>query len=307
MKIVFMGTPQFAVPSLQKLIDAGYNIAAAITQPDRKSGRGHKVAAPPVKEVAQQHGIPVLQFEKIRAQEGIDAVRSIYPDIIITAAFGQIIPKAILHIPQLGCINVHASLLPKYRGAAPIQWAIINGEKETGVTIMYMDVGLDTGDIISSSAVKIGDDMTGGELYEQLSILGADLLIETLKDIEKGTASRKKQKESESSYYPPLSKALGRIDWHKPAAEIHNLIRALDPVMGTYTQSGEDIIKIWNAQATDGRAEPGRFVTADARNGLTVGTGVGLLKIKLMQAPGTKKMSPEEFFRGRKLSAERFE
>lgn len=302
-----MGTPNFAVPSLQNLIKARYDIAAVVTQPDRKSGRGHKVALSPVKVVAQEHSIPVLQFEKIRAQEGIDAIKSINPDLIITAAYGQIIPKAILSVPRLGCINVHASLLPKYRGAAPIQWAIINGEKETGVTIMYMDAGLDTGDIISSSSVPIDDGMTGGELYDQLSVLGADLLIKTLKEIENGTASRKKQNDSESSYFPPLSKELGRIDWKKPAAEIYNLIRALDPVMGTYTQAGKDIIKIWSAQVINGSAKPGTFVYADTKNGLVVGTGSGLLKIKQMQAPGTKKMSPEEFFRGRKLSAERFD
>ncbi len=302
-----MGTPQFAVPSLQKLIKAGHDIAAVVTQPDRKSGRGYNITASPVKLVAREHDIPVLQFEKIRAQEGTDAIKSISPDLIVTAAFGQIIPKSILDIPRLGCVNVHASLLPKYRGAAPIQWAIINGEKETGITIMYMDIGLDTGDIISSSSVPISDEMTGGELYEQLSGLGADLLIETLKEIENGTAARIKQQESESSYYPPLSKDTGRIDWSKPAEEIHNLVRALDPIMGTYTHAGEDIIKIWSAEAADGTAEPGSFVYADAKNGLAVGTGKGLLKVKLMQAPGTKKMSPEEFFRGRKLQAERFE
>lgn len=302
-----MGTPQFAVPSLQKLIKAEYDIAAVVTQPDRKSGRGYKLTASPVKIVAQENCIPVLQFEKIRAQEGTEAIKAINPDLIITAAFGQILPKRILDIPRLGCINVHASLLPEYRGAAPIQWAIINGEKETGVTIMYMDVGLDTGDIISSSSVPISDDMTGGELYEQLSAVGADLLITTLKEIENGTAGRKKQDEGNSSYYPMLSKELGKIDWNKPAAEIYNLIRALYPVMGTYTHAGADVIKIWSAEATGGSAEPGKVVYADSKNGLAVGTGKGLLKIKQMQAPGTKSMSPEEFFRGRKLPAERFE
>jgi methionyl-tRNA formyltransferase len=307
MKVVFMGTPQFAVPSLQKLIQARYDIASVVTQPDRKSGRGYKVAAAPVKALAQVYGIPVLQFEKIRAQEGIDAIKAICPDIIVTAAYGQIVPKAILDIPRFGCINVHASLLPKYRGAAPIQWAIINGEEQTGVTIMYMDPGLDTGDIISSSSVPIGKEESGGELYERLSTLGADLLVDTLEKIENGTAGRKKQVDAESSYYPPLSKELGKIDWQKPAAEIHNLIRALDPVMGTYTMAGEDVIKIWSAQVLDGFADPGRLVHADAKNGLVVGTGAGLLKIDMMQAPGAKKMSPEEFFRGRKLSVERFE
>lgn len=307
MRIVFMGTPQFAVPSLQKLIEAGYDIAAAVTQPDRKSGRGYKVASSPVKALAMDNGISVLQFEKIRVQEGIDAIKELNPDIIVTAAFGQILPKAILDIPRLGCVNVHASLLPKYRGAAPIQWAIIKGEKQTGVTIMYMDPGLDTGDIISVSTVSITNDMTGGDLYEQLSVLGAELLLKTLVSIENGTAGRIKQQDSESSYYPPLSKEQGRIDWTKPAHEIYDLIRALDPVMGTYAQAGEDVIKIWSGQAINGNAEPGKVVFADAKNGLVVGTGSGLLKVNMMQAPGTKRMSPEEFFRGRKLCSERFE
>jgi methionyl-tRNA formyltransferase len=307
MRIAFMGTPQFAVPSLQKLIDSGFEVAAVVTQPDRKSGRGHKLAPPPVKTLAQSHGIPVLQFEKIRVQEGVEAIKSVAPDIIVTAAFGQILPKAILDIPPQGCINVHASLLPRYRGAAPIQWAIIMGEGRTGVTIMYMDAGLDTGDIIASQSVPIRGDMTGGELYEELSLLGAELLVKTLKDIGAGTASRTKQDDGESSYYPPLSKELGNIDWNKPAKDIYNLIRALDPVMGTYASVGGDVIKIWSAGVLPGSAEPGRFVSAGARDGLVVGTGEGLLRVKSMQAPGTRRMAPEEFFRGRKLGGERFE
>lgn len=307
MKIVFMGTPQFAVPSLQKLIDSGHDIAAVLTQPDRKSGRGHKLTPSPVKALAQSRGISVLQFEKVRSPEGVEAIKSLAPDIIITAAFGQILPKAILDIPLLGCINVHASLLPKYRGAAPIQWAIINGEARTGVTIMYMDPGLDTGDIICSEAVPIRGDMTGGELYGELSILGAELLAKTLADIGSGRASATKQDESESSYYPPLSKELGKIDWNKSAREISDLIRALDPVMGTYTSAGGDTVKIWSASALPGSAAPGLFVSANAKDGLVVGTGEGLLRVEAMQAPGTKRMSPQEFFRGRNLSGDRFE
>lgn len=302
-----MGTPCFAVPGLKKLIDEGYDVVAAVTQPDRKSGRGHKLAASPVKELAKAHGIPVLQFEKIRAQEGTDAIKALSPDIIVTAAFGQILPQSILDIPHLGCINVHASLLPKYRGAAPIQWAIIKGESRTGVTIMYMDAGLDTGDIISAAEISVSEDMTGGELYELLSQTGAELLAETLKDIEAGSAARVKQDDGKASYYPPLSKKLGRIDWSRPAYEIRNLIRALDPVMGTYACAGGDIIKIWSAKALPGAAEPGRFVSADTKHGFVVGTGDGLLRIISMQAPGTKRMSPEEFFRGRKLCADHFE
>jgi methionyl-tRNA formyltransferase len=307
MKILFMGTPQFAVPSLQKLIDSGYDIGAVVTQPDRKSGRGYKLTPSPVKALAQSNGIPVLQFEKVRAAEGVEAIRNVAPGIIITAAFGQILPKAILDIPPLGCVNVHASLLPVYRGAAPIQWAIINGETRTGVTIMYMDAGLDTGDIISSQSVLIRGDITGGELYEELSHLGAELLIKTLRDIESGAVNRIKQNDSESSYYPPLTKELGQINWNKSAKEIYNLIRALDPVMGTYTSIGGDAIKIWRANALPGNAAPGQLVSANAKQGLVVGTGEGLLRVEDMQAPGTKRMSPEEFFRGRKLCGDRFE
>ena len=307
MKIVFMGTPQFAVPSLQKLIGSGYEIAAVITQPDRKSGRGYKLLPSPVKKLAQQSGIKVLQFEKVRSPEGVEAVKNIAPDIIVTAAFGQILPKSILDIPPLGCINVHASLLPAYRGAAPIQWAIINGESRTGVTIMYMDPGLDTGDIISSVSIDIGERTTGGELYSELSALGAELLVKTLGDIESGAAVSIKQDESKSSYYPPLSKELGRIDWNKSAKEIYNLIRALDPVMGTFAFIGGDNIKIWSSSVFPGSAAPGLLVCADAKQGLVVGTGEGLLRVESMQAPGTKRMSPAEFFRGRKLNGERFE
>ena len=306
MKIVFMGTPAFAVPGLNKLIENGYDIAAVVTQPDRKSGRGHKVAPPPVKTAAQKHGIPVLQFERIKNDDGIAALRDIAPDIIITAAFGQILPKAILDMPPLGCINVHASLLPKYRGAAPIQWAIINGEAQSGVTIMYMDEGLDTGDMISSAVTEITNDMTGGELYEILAYQGADLLIHTLKSIENGTALRTQQRKEDASYYPPLSKELGAIDWHKPARDIYDLIRALNPVMSAYGVMGQEKIKIWNASVTEGTAAPGKIVCADAKEGLVVGTGDGLLRVETVQMPGTKRMTPQEFFRGRCLPGEQF-
>ncbi len=306
MKIVFMGTPQFAIPSLQKLIDNKYDIAAVVTQPDRRKGRGHRLIPPPVKTRAEEHGIPVLQFEKIRKQ-GIEAMVSIAPDIIITAAYGQILPQEILDIPPLGCINVHASLLPKYRGAAPVQWAIINGEKLTGATIMYMDAGLDTGDIISSTEVPIDKNMTGGELYERLAQIGAELLADTLNDIENGTNSRAPQDESKASYYPPLNKEMGKIDWNKPATQIRNLIRALDPVMSAYACISGDIIKIRSAEIIPGDASPAKIVCANAKEGLVVGTGDDLLRITCLQAPGSKRMRPEEYFRGRSLPGEMFE
>ena len=301
MKIVFMGTPQFAVPSLQSLIDSGCDIAAVVTQPDRKSGRGHKLTPPPVKELAQKHGIPVLQFQRIKTPEGVAALKDIAPDIIVTAAFGQILSKEILDIPPMGCINVHASLLPKYRGAAPIQWAIINGESRTGVTIMYMDVGLDTGDIISMKEVVIGADMTGGGLYEQLADVGAQLLADTLKDIEAGTAKRTPQDDAQSSYFPPLFKELGQIDWTKPAWQIQNLVRALDPGIGAYAMVGSEVIKIWRASVEPGTAESGQIVLSDNKCGLLIGTGEGLLRVEEMQAPCCRRMTPKEYFCGKSL------
>jgi methionyl-tRNA formyltransferase len=301
MRIVFMGTPAFAVPSLMALIEGGYDVAAAVTQPDRKSGRGHKLTPPPVKAVAEAHGIPVLQFQRIKSPEGVAALKELAPDLIVTAAFGQILSKEILDIPPLGCINVHASLLPKYRGAAPIQWALIKGEKRTGVTIMYMDVGLDTGDIISMREVPIGDDTTGGELYGTLAEVGASLLADTLPAVLGGTASRTPQDNEESSYYPPLSKELGQIDWTKPAREIRNLVRALDPVMGAYAHVGGEVIKIWRAAVEPGTAEPGRIVRSDNKCGLVIGTGDGLLRVEEMQAPCCRRMTPCEYFCGKSL------
>lgn len=306
MRIIFMGTPAFAVPSLKSLVSSNYDIAAAVTQPDKKSGRGHHVCPPPVKTCAAQYGIPVLQFDKIKQPEGADAIRRLNPDIIITAAFGQILSKQILDIPKYGCINVHASLLPKYRGAAPVQWAIINGETRTGVTIMQMDEGLDTGDIIYSRATDIGPQTTGGELYEKLSLTGAELLLDTLTAIQKGTAVKTPQKENESSYYPPLSREVSVIDWKKSAKDIANLIRALNPVMGAITYTGKDIIKIWRAQAMDGSAKPGSIVCADARKGLVVGTGKGLLCVTEIQAPCCKRMPAQDFLRGRILPCDKF-
>ncbi len=307
MRIVFMGTPEFAVPSLISLIKHGYDIAAVVTQPDRERGRGHRVLPPPVKTAAQHHNIPVLQFERIKSPEGVAALRETAPDMIVTAAFGQILSKEILGIPKMGCLNVHASLLPKYRGAAPIQWAIINGEKQAGVTIMYMNEGLDTGDILSSVTVPIGDDMTGGELYDTLAQAGAELLIKTMGDIESGQAVRTPQQEAQASYYPPLSKELGRIDWKKPAAEIRNLIRALCPAPGAYSCICGKVIRIWAAEIAEGSSEPGKIDCADAKRGLFVGTGQGRLRITEMQAPNGKRMKPEAYLCGCAMPGEKFE
>lgn len=302
-----MGTPHFAVPSLTKLIEAGYDVAAVVTQPDRKRGRGHKLSPSPVKEAALIRDIPVLQFDRIKSKEGVAALKAAAPDLIVTAAFGQILSKEILDMPRFGCINVHASLLPKYRGAAPIQWAIIKGETKSGVTIMYMDEGLDTGDIIAAEPVEIPADMTGGQLYEQLAVVGADLLVRTMDGIVNGTEARRKQNEAESTYDPPLCKQMGQIDWTQPASTIVNLVRGLNPVMSAYAHIGEDVIKIWEASAEPGSAQPAHIVCADEKQGLLVGTGDGLLRVKLMQAPGTKRMKPQDYLRGRKLPGEHFE
>jgi methionyl-tRNA formyltransferase len=307
MRIVFMGTPEFSVPSLNALISRGDTIAAVVTQPDRERGRGHQVLPSPIKVIAQQHGIPVLQFARIKSHEGVAALREAAPDMIVTAAFGQILSKEILDIPPKGCLNVHASLLPKYRGAAPIQWAIIKGEKQTGVTIMYMNEGLDTGDIISSIAVPVGDDTTGGQLYDALAHAGADLLVNTLGDIESGQAVRTSQSEAEASYYPPLSRELGRIEWTKPATEIRNLIRALNPVPGAYSVICDKTIKIWACELMDGRSEPGKIDCADTKRGIIVGTGEGLLRITEMQAPNSKRMKPEAYLCGCAMPGEKFE
>ncbi len=307
MKLVFMGTPQFAVPSLEKLIHSGYDIAAVVTQPDRKSGRGHKLLPPPVKVLAEQNGIPVIQFEKIKSSEGVAALKALTPDVIVTAAFGQILSKEILDIPPFGCLNVHASLLPQYRGAAPIQWAIMKGETHTGVTIMYMNEGLDTGDIISADAVAISEHMTGGELYDLLAKLGAELLIKTIKNIQRGETKRIAQDETQSSYFPPLSKALAEIDWTKPAQDIHNLVRALNPIMGGIAHMKGDTIKIWRTTVETGSAQPGWLVYADTKNGLVVGTGDGLLRIEELQTPGGKRMFTNDYLRGKKLPGSRFE
>ncbi len=307
MKIVFMGTPDFSVPSLKALISRGDEIAAVVTQPDRQRGRGQRLLPSPVKVLAEEHGIPVLQFTRIKSAEGVAALRAIAPDMIVTAAFGQILSKDILDIPPKGCLNVHASLLPKYRGAAPIQWAIIKGETQSGVTIMYMNEGLDTGDMISSVAVPIADDMTGGQLYETLAQAGADLLIKTIDDIDSGKAKRTPQNDAEASYYPPLSKELGRIDWNKPAKEIRNLIRALNPVPGTYGVINGSTIKIWAAELTEGQGKPGQVDCADTKRGLVIGTGDGLLRITEMQAPNSKRMTPAAYFCGCAMPGEQFE
>ena len=234
-RVVFMGTPEFAVPSLDALLDAGYEVVGAFTQPDRPSGRGHKLAAFPVKQRALERGVPVYQFERVRGQKGLDTMRALKPDVVVTAAFGQILSKKLLEVPVYGTVNVHASLLPKYRGAAPINWCILEGETVSGVTTMLTDPGIDTGDMLLTRQVEIGENETAGELTLRLSHVGAELLIETLAGYLKGEITPVRQDESQMSHQPMLDKEMGRIDWNRSAREIACQVRGLNPWPVAYT------------------------------------------------------------------------
>lgn len=301
MKIVFMGTPDFAVPSLQKLIDEKYYIAAVVTQPDRPKGRGKKMVAPPVKELAVKYDIPIFQPERVRNPEFIETLRSIAPDLIVVIAFGQILPKEILDIPTYGCINVHGSLLPKYRGAAPIQWAIINGEKITGVTTMFMDEGMDTGDMILKKEIPIEPEYTAGDLHDIMAPVGADLLKDTLDELIRGNIKREKQDEDEATYAPMLKKENGLIYWSQPSYKIINLIRGLSPWPSAYTFYKDQMMKIWKAEVYNKTYEHhtiGEIVEVIRNKGLVVKTGDSSLLITEMQAPNGKRMAVEEYLRG---------
>lgn len=308
MKIVFMGTPDFAATSLNALIEANYNIEAVVTNPDRPKGRGMKMLYTPVKEVAISKSIPIFQPERVRNNEDfINKIKEINPDVICVVAYGKILPKEILDIPRYGCINVHASLLPKYRGAAPIQWAILNGDKETGVTTMYMDVGMDTGDMILTEKVQIGENETTGELWDRLSKIGGKLLVETLQQIENGTAPRTPQ-ENDFTMAPMLDKEMSKIDWeNKTAEEIKNLVRGLNPIMGAYTLLNGKKIKFWKVEVANniGYDEDniktfrnGTVIISDPRDGIFIKTKKGILRVLEIQGENAKKMSIQDFLRG---------
>ena len=311
MKIVFMGTPDFAEASLQALIDANYNIEAVVTNPDRPKGRGMKMLYSPVKELAVSKNIPVFQPEKVRNNiEFIEKIKSINPDVICVVAYGKILPKEILEIPKYGCINVHASLLPKYRGAAPIQWAVLNGDKETGITTMYMDIGMDTGDMILTQKVQIGENETTGELWERLSKIGGNLLVETLNQIEKGIAPRIPQ-EGEYTMAPMLEKEMSKIDWeNKTAEEIKNLVRGLNPIMGAYTFLNGKKIKFWKVEVANNigydeenikMIKNGTVLISDQKDGIFIKTKKGILRVLEIQGENAKKMSIQEYLRGNKI------
>jgi methionyl-tRNA formyltransferase len=302
MNIVFMGTPDFAVSSLKKLIE-NYNVTAVFTQPDRPKGRGNKVAMSAVKEEALKHNIPVYQPVKIKNDaESIEALKNLKPDFIIVVAFGQLLPNEILEIPKYSCINLHASLLPKYRGAAPINWAVINGETKSGNTTMLMDVGLDTGDMLLRSEVEITENMTAGELHDILMEDGAQLLVDTIDKIAKGEIVPQKQNHEESCYASMLSKELAKIDWKTSSRQIKNLIRGLNPWPIAYTQYKDLVMKIYEAEAIDKKTtkEPG-YILNVGKEGIEVAAGEGVLLIKRIQFPGGKPLKVEEYIRGNSI------
>lgn len=307
-KIVFMGTPEFAVPCLENLLKEGYEVAAVVTQPDRPVGRKRVLTPTPVKAAALEHGIPVWQPEKLRTSTTIEDIRALEPDLIVTAAYGQILPKSVLDIPRLGCINVHGSLLPKYRGGAPIQRSIMNGEPVTGVTIMYMAEGMDTGDMIRPIEVSITDEDNAGTMFQKLSAAGAQLLIDTLPDLIAGRIQAIPQPHEEATYAPNLKREDEKIDWSRSAREIFNQVRGLVPFSGGFTLWNDEVFKVWaceapskaEADATKGSQEPGTVLTLSPR-GIEVQTGAGTLWLTEVQPAGKKAMAASEFVRGGKM------
>lgn len=296
-----MGTPDFAAVSLQRLIDDGHEILAVYTQPDKPKGRGYKLTPPPVKELALKYGLPVFQPTRLKDGRVAAQMREFQPDIIIVVAYGRILQKDILELPPLGCVNVHASLLPRYRGAAPIQWTVLNGEKEAGVTTMYMSEGLDCGDMILKATTSVGENETSGELWDRLAELGAQCLSDTMKLFENGRPAAEPQNNSESTYAPMLEKAMGAIDFTKPAQEIHNLVRGMNPWPSAYTRMDGRLLKIHQTllEASGGRlGEPGEII--DPAN-FIVACGEGAVRLTQIQLEGSKRMESGVFLRGHAL------
>jgi len=322
LKILFMGTPDFAKESLEAIYNAGYNILGVVTNPDKPKGRGMKLIPSPVKEFAVEKGIEVYQPEKVRKnEEFIEEIKNLKPDLICVVAYGKILPKEILEIPSLGAINVHGSLLPKYRGAAPIQWAVLNGDKVTGITTMYMDIGMDTGDMILKQEVEIGEDETTGELWDRLSKIGGKLLVETIKQIEEGIAPREKQGD-DFTVAPMLDKELAKIDWEKKSgAEIKNLVRGLNPIMGAYTFLNDKKYKFWKVQNISEEElynrfpemkeysyrmtniEQGTILFSSDKSGLYIKAKEGIIEVIEIQGENAKRMNIKDFLRGNDLMA----
>ena len=302
MRVIFMGTPDFSVGTLEALVQAGHEVVLAVTQPDKPKGRGGKMQYTPVKEKALEYDIPVFQPVKVREKSCVEKLDSYKADVMVVVAFGQILPKEILELTPYGCINVHASLLPKYRGAAPIQWSIIDGETVTGVTTMQMDEGLDTGDMLLKTEVPLEPDETGGSLHDKLSAAGAKLCVETLKALEEKTVTPEKQGETPTKYARMLDKELGKIDWTKDAASIERLVRGLNPWPSAYTSWEGKIMKIWSAEVVDRESKaPCGTVAEVTKTDFSVQTGKGLLKVTELQIPGKKRMAADAFLRGYKM------
>lgn len=315
MKVVFMGTPDFAVKALEALLKAGHEVTAVVTQPDKQKGRDRKVQFSPVKECALAHGLTVLQPRRIKAPEAVEELKKYEADIFVVAAFGQIVSKEILEMPKYGCINIHASLLPKYRGAAPIQYAILNGDDVTGVTIQQMNEGVDTGDILTMKAIPIEPDDTGGSLFEKLSLLGADLLIKTLPKIEAGEIIPVKQQEEDATHVRMLSKEMGRMEWGKDADVLERLVRGMNPWPSAYCTFRGKSLKVWAADAMfwEEKEENGRAglfrrseekepvsgeVVSVTKDSIWVQTGKGVLALKEVQLEGKKRMPVRDFLLG---------
>ena len=300
LRVVFMGTPDIAATCLKKILADGFEVVGVYTQPDRPKGRGMKMVASPVKELALANDIPVFQPENFRADEDVEALRDLKPDVCAVVAYGRILPQRVLDIPAKGCVNIHASLLPQYRGSAPYQWAVLDGLKETGVTAQHMVLQMDAGDVIDVAKTPIGENETAGELLDRLAVLGADLLSRTLRSFEKGKVSRTPQNEADVSFAPMLDKSMCPIDWNRPAQQVHNQVRGLHPwPVATMELKGQKF-KVHAAVVVDGKGEPGEILGL-TKTGLVIACGEGAVEIRSLQAEGGKRMAAPDYFRGHPL------
>ena len=301
MKIIFMGTPDFAAASLEALIASRHEIQAVVTQPDKPKGRKGELTPSPVKVVAEEKGIKVYQPLKVRDEEFVKTLRAYNPDVIVVVAFGQIIPLSILKMPKYGCVNIHGSLLPKYRGAAPIQWAVLDGEKETGITTILMDEGIDTGDILLKKTIKIDTDETSGSLFDKLKALGAETILETLDELEKGSITPTKQGESPTAYAKMLTKAMGLIDFTRSAKELDCFVRGMDPWPSAYTLLAGKTLKLWKVRAVEKSGKAGSVIDID-KESFTIACGEGAIEVLEVQLEGKKRMSAGDFLKGSTLN-----
>ena len=301
MKIIFMGTPDFAAASLEALIASRHEIQAVVTQPDKPKGRKGELTPSPVKVIAKREGIKVYQPLKVRDEEFVKTLRAYNPDVMVVVAFGQIIPLSILKMPKYGCVNIHGSLLPKYRGAAPIQWAVLDGEKETGITTILMDEGIDTGDILLKKTIKIDTDETSGSLFDKLMALGAETILETLDELEKGSLTPIKQGESPTAYAKMLTKAMGLIDFTRPAKELDCFVRGMNPWPSAYTLLSGKTLKLWKVRAVEGSGKAGSVINID-KESFTIACGEGAIEVLEVQLEGKKRMSAGDFLKGSTLN-----